>query len=194
MMAAMSIPKPNYSPPFSITRASHVVLTVLDLEESLAFYCDLIGLVVSERTADTAYLRGLEEACHHSLVLQKTTDAPLCRRIGLRVFNEDDLDRAEAHFRGAGLPAQWVEVPHQGRTLHINDPLGTPFEFCATMTVMPRLVTEFARFKLVPDVDAATAFHMGSACPLGLSGRTGHRSVHGNARATRSRSSTASSR
>ena len=172
MMAAM-VPKPNYSPPFNVTRASHVVLTVRDLDASLAFYGDLIRLVVSERTADTAYLRGLEEACHHSLVLQRSSSAPVCRRIGFRVFSEDDLDRAEAHFRGAGLPTQWAKVPHQGRTLHISDPLGTPFEFCATMTVMPRLVTEFATFKggsahrldhfqvLVPDVDQATAFHMG---------------------------------
>lgn len=169
----MPIPKPNYSPPFNITRASHVVLTVRDLDASLAFYCDLIGLVVSERTADAAYLRGLEEVCHHSLVLRQAADAPICQRIGFRVFSEDDLEKAAAHFRGAGLPAQFVEVPHQGRTLHVTDPLGTPFEFCATMSVMPRLVTEFATFKggsahrldhfqvLVPDVDKATAFHMG---------------------------------
>jgi catechol 2,3-dioxygenase len=168
----MAIPKPNYSPPFNITRASHLVLTVRDLDASLAFYCELIGLVVSGRIGDTAYLRGLEEACHHSLVLQRSADAPHCRRIGLRVFSDEDLDRAAAHFRAAALPAQWVEVPHQGRTLHVTDPLGTPFEFCATMDVM-RLVTEFAGFKggsahrldhfqvLAPDVDQAAAFHMG---------------------------------
>ena len=74
MMAAM-IPNPNYNPPFNITRASHLVLTVRDLEASLAFYGELIGLVVSERTADTLYLRGLEEACHHSLVLQRSAGA-----------------------------------------------------------------------------------------------------------------------
>ena len=169
----MSIPRPNYNPPFNITRASHIVLTVRDLEASLAFYSELIGLVVSERTGDTLYLRGLEEACHHSLVLQRTGAAPVCRRIGLRVFTDDDLDKAESHFRKAGLPAQWVEVAHQGRTLHVTDPQGTPFELCATMTVMPRMVTEFATFKggsahrldhfqvLVPDVDQACAFHMG---------------------------------
>jgi catechol 2,3-dioxygenase len=168
----MNIPKPNYHPPFNITRASHVVLTVKDLEASLAFYGELIGLVVSERATDTIYLRGLEEACHHSLVLKRATDAPACLRVGLRVFSDDDLDRAEAHYRQAGLPTQWVEVPHQGRTLHVADPQGVPYEFCATMTVMPRLVTEFARFKggsahrldhfqvYVPDVQAALDFHM----------------------------------
>ena len=167
------IPKPNHTPPFNVTRASHVVLTVRDLEASIAFYCELIGLVLTERAGNTAYLRGLEEACHHSMVLQQSADTPVCRRIGLRVFTEADLEQAEAHFRQADLPTKWVEVPHQGRTLHVNDPLDTPFEFCATMTVVPRMVIEFAAFKggsahrldhfqvLAPDVDQATAFHMG---------------------------------
>src|ERR1044071_9151922 len=98
------IPKPNYAPPFNITRASHLVLTVRDLEASLAFYGELIGLVVSDRTNDALYLRGLEEACHHSLVLRRNKAAPACQRVGLRVFSEEDLDKAEAHFRKAGLP------------------------------------------------------------------------------------------
>ena len=51
----------------------------------------------------------------------------------MRVFTEDDLEKAKAFFERAGLPAKWVEVPHQGRTLHVNDPVGTPLEFCATM-------------------------------------------------------------
>jgi catechol 2,3-dioxygenase len=167
------LPQPNYQPPFQITRASHVVLTVNDLGASLAFYCELIGLVLTERVGNVAYLRGLEEACHHSLVLQQEAEPPACRRVGFRVFSEDDLDRAAAHFRRAGLPAAWAEVPHQGRTLHVNDPQGTPFEFCATMTVVPRQLTEFNRFKggsahrldhfqvLIPDVQAACEFHMG---------------------------------
>lgn len=168
----MPIPPPNFSPPFNITRASHVVLTVRDLDASLAFYGELIGLVVSDRTADRLYLRGLEEACHHSLVLERSTEPPVCRRVGFRVFTEGDLDKAEAFYRAAGLPTRWVEAPHHGRTLHVSDPLGTPFEFCATMTVMPRLITEFHRFKggsahrldhvqvLSPDVERACAFHM----------------------------------
>ena len=168
----MKIPPPNYSPPFNITRASHLVSTVGDIEASLAFYGELIGLVVSDRDPDRLYLRGLEEACHHSLVLERSPEPPACRRIGFRVFTEEDLDKAEAYYRRAGLPTRWIEAPHQGRTLHVTDPHGTPLEFCATMAVMPRLVTEFHRFKggcahrldhfqvLVPDVQGACEFHM----------------------------------
>ena len=168
----MHVPKPVYHPAFNITRASHVVMTVKDLAASRRFYTELVGLVVSDEDADTVYLRGLEEACHHSLVLKRAKGAVECLRIGMRVFTEDDLVAAEAFYRKAGLPAAWVEVPYQGRTLHVTDTLGMPLEFCATMTVMPRLVTQFPLFKggcahrldhyqiLVPDVQAACDFYM----------------------------------
>src|SRR5262245_55439897 len=90
----MSIPQAAYPAPFNTTRASHVVLTVKDLGASRAFYVDAMGFVVSDETADTIYLRGLEEACHHSLVLKRASDASACERIGLRVYTDDDLDVA----------------------------------------------------------------------------------------------------
>ena len=40
---AVTLPRPNYNPPFNITRASHVVLDVKDVAKSRAFYVDLIG-------------------------------------------------------------------------------------------------------------------------------------------------------
>jgi len=140
--SAVAIPKPNYNPPFNITRASHSVLHVKDLAKSRAFYVDLIGLVVSDEDKDTIYLRGVAEICHHSLVL-KRANAPQAERVGMRCFTEEDLEKAKRHFEKAGLPALWVERPYQGRTLHVSDPLGLPLEFCATMTLKPRLMTSF---------------------------------------------------
>ena len=139
----MNIPPPVHNPPFNITRASHVVLTVRDLDASRRFYTQVIGLAVSGEEGDTLYLRGLEEACHHSLVLRRTAGQALCERVGFRVFTEQDLDAVHAYYTSAGLPVAWAKVPHQGRTLHVSDPFGTPLEFCATMDVMPRLLTDF---------------------------------------------------
>jgi len=143
----MSIPRAVYPAPFNVTRASHLVLGVKDLGASRAFYVDAMGFVVSDEDADTLYLRGLEEACHHSLVLKRSDRAPACERVGLRVYTEDDLAAAKSYFERAGLPAQWVEVPHQGRTLHVADAVGTLLELCATMTVMPRMLVQFQVFK-----------------------------------------------
>jgi len=167
----MHVPKPVFHPPFNITRSSHVVMTVRDLKASKHFYTELIGLIVTEESADTVYLRGLEEACHHSLVLKKSS-TPEFLHIGMRVFTDDDLVKLEAWYKGQGLPTKWVEVPHQGKTLHTTDKAGMPLEFCATMTVVPRLVTQFPLFKggcahrldhyqiLSPDVQGACDFYM----------------------------------
>src|SRR2546426_4368301 len=91
----------------------------------------LIGFIVSDEGKDTIYLRGVAEACHHSLVLKRARGEPQAERVGMRVFTEEDLDKAKFFFAKAGLPAKWVEVAHQGRTLHVADASGAPIEFCA---------------------------------------------------------------
>ena len=141
----MQLPTPVYKPPFNITRASHVVSRVSDLEASRAFYCDTLGMVVSDEDSQTLWLRGLEEACHHSLVLK--LGKPAAERVGMRVLTEEDLDLLQAHFAAAGFPTRWVEVAHQGRTLHTTDPAGTPLEFCATMDKRPRLFSDVSRYR-----------------------------------------------
>jgi catechol 2,3-dioxygenase len=168
----MDLPRTDYDVPFNITRSSHVVLTVKDLAASRLFYTEVIGLVVTAEEGDTLYLRGVEEACHHSLVLCRSGDAPACARIGMRVRREPDLDRLKGFFESRGCSAGWADVPHQGRTLHASDAVGVPLEFCASMPVVPRMITQFHLHKggaaaridhcqiLVPDVRKATEFYM----------------------------------
>ena len=139
------LPASVHKPAFNVTRASHAVHRVRDLAASRAFYVDLIGLVVSDEADGTIWLRGLEEGCHHSLVLKAGGKAgdkageARSERIGFRVLTEEDLELAQAGFARAGFPTAWVAVAHQGRTLHTTDPAGTPLEFCAVMETRPRL-------------------------------------------------------
>lgn len=168
----MTIPRPNFNPPFNITRASHLVHTVRDLARSRDFYTEVVGLVVSDEDKDTLWLRGVEEIAHHSLTLKRTSGRPQSERVGFRVFTEEDLDRAKSHFDRTGIEAAFVEVPHQGRTLHFNDPAGTPVELCASMPAKPRLYAKIHLHKgaaalrmdhyqvLVPDVVGTAKFYM----------------------------------
>lgn len=133
-------------PPFNITRASHVVLNVTDLDASRAFYTDLIGLVVSDHDDEAVYLRGLEEACHHSLVLRKAA-APSCARIGLRTRTDADLRKAKDYFEATGVGARFVDTPYQGLTLHVSDAVGMPLELCATMPLKPRLMSDYKAYR-----------------------------------------------
>lgn len=139
------IPAPVFRPPFNLTRASHLVLHVPDLQASKAFYVDTLGFFLSLEEKGRLHLRGLEEGCFHSLVLE--TGEPTCSRVGFRVLTEDDLDAAEHHFRARGMPTAWVDVPHQGRTLHTADAVGTPLELCVSMRPQPRQILNVSQFR-----------------------------------------------
>ncbi len=166
------LPPAQFNPPCRITRTSHFVVTVRDLDASLHFYTEVLGLIVSSRDSKTAYLRGVEEACHHSLVLRRSAGEPVCQRVGMRVMTEDDLDRAHDAFAAAGCAPKFVEAPHQGRTLHLTDVTGCPIELTARMDAMPRMITKFTSHRggcaqridhcqiLVPDVRRAAIFWM----------------------------------
>jgi catechol 2,3-dioxygenase len=165
------IPAPLFRPPFDVTRASHVVLLVRDLAASRAFYVDTIGLIVSDENSHAIYLRGIEEVCHHSLVLKQAPQAG-CQQIGMRVQTDDDLDLAAAYLGKAGLSVEWVEVPYQRRTLRVVDPSGIHLEFCVSMDLMPRMIMQFDRFRGAcpqrldhfqvhsQDVEVSMAFYM----------------------------------
>ncbi|WP_131055491.1 3,4-dihydroxyphenylacetate 2,3-dioxygenase [Raoultella planticola] len=133
-------------PPFNVTRASHIVLNVRDLEASKHFYRELVGLIVSDEDVSTVWLRGLEERGHHSLVLRKSAQ-PGCARIGMRVHSEDDVKRARDYFAAQGANAELVEVPWQGLTLHVSDSIGVPLEFCATMEPRERMFKQYHRYR-----------------------------------------------
>lgn len=139
------LPETNHHPEFAITRASHVTLGVTDLEASRDFYRDVVGLVVTEETDDVVYLRGLEEAAHHSLVLQRSEVAQ-AHRVGLRVRSAEDITAAEKFFKTANIEFQRVERDHQGPTLQFRDPVGTLIEFTSEMTVVDRKMQSFHQF------------------------------------------------
>jgi catechol 2,3-dioxygenase len=163
----MTAPDAYCDPPFRITRTSHVCMAVADLDASCAFYEALAGLRVSRRDDDAAYLRGVEEVAHHSLVLRRADEGPSCDAIGFRVFGERDLDAARAWFDGCEVATEWVDRSGQGRTLLVRHTSGIPFELTAAMTQMSRALTDYPSHRggralrldhvqvIVPDVGAA---------------------------------------
>jgi catechol 2,3-dioxygenase len=167
----MQPPKTPRTAPFRITRASHLELTVRDLSRSRDFYTQVLGLAVTHEDRNRVYLRGVEERNHHSLILTRTEDAPSCVRTGLRVFDEEDLDKAQFFFEQQGMVAEFVEAPFQGRTLRTRDIVGAPLEFCASMDRLERIDQKFEDLRgagalrfdhyqvTAPDVQVAAAFY-----------------------------------
>lgn len=166
------LPTTNPHPEFAITRASHVSIGVTDLERSRDFYRDVVGLVVTAETDDVVYLRGLEEAAHHSLVLERS-DVPKAHRVGLRVRSDEDILAAERFFKAADIEYQRVERDHQGPTIRFRDPVGTLMELTSSMDVVERKMQRFNEFVggapqridhyqvVTYDVRTATEFYTG---------------------------------
>ena len=166
----MPIPQPNLYPPFNVVRLSHVEFIVKDLAASRAFYVDTLGLQVTDEDPSTIYLRALEERGHHCMVLRKGEKSQVAA-LSLKVYAEEDLDKAKAFFDAKGLANSWVERPYQGRTLRAIDICGTPREFYFKMDrlapihqqyklyhgVKPLRIDHFNCF--TPDVDASVAFY-----------------------------------
>lgn len=135
--------------PFDILRAAHVELVVTDLSRARAWYVDVLGFVVTAEEPGALYLRGLEEAVHHSLVLRQG-EAPRCGHIAFRVASPDDPDRLAHLCSSQGLPTRWLQAgaePGQGRALRTVDPSGLPVEFFAEMERAPRLLQEFHLYR-----------------------------------------------
>jgi catechol 2,3-dioxygenase len=147
---------------------------VKDLDASIRFYTEVLGMVLSDHDGDIAYLRGIEEACHHSVVLTHTDGGPAAECVGMRVASEEDLHRAREHFLAAGGTAEFVDRAYQGPSLLTSFGPGTPpIELCSSMPVLPRLLNNFPAQKggrllrldhyqcVVPDVQNTFAKFMG---------------------------------
>ncbi|MEO1060592.1 MAG: catechol 2,3-dioxygenase [Actinomycetota bacterium] len=93
-----------------ILRLSHATVRVPDIELALAYYAEVVGLVVTGRDdvgtdAERAYLKGWDEHQHHSLILQR---APTYGLDGLafKVMEEAELDRLADRVTAAGIEVQ----------------------------------------------------------------------------------------
>ncbi|MGJ8594260.1 3,4-dihydroxyphenylacetate 2,3-dioxygenase [Sulfitobacter sp.] len=166
----MPIPAPNLYPDFNIIRLSHIELFVRDLAWSRAYYVDTLGLQVTYEDADAIYLRAMEERGHHCLILRKGTSGEV-GVLGFKVWDEGELDKAEAWFKARDLPTEWIERPFMGRVLRTRDPWGVPLEFYTKMDRLPVIAQEYKLYRGVKplridhfnlfssNVDAAVAFY-----------------------------------
>ena len=142
----MPLPAHVLDPPFNIVRCAYVVLGVRDVAASVSFYSETIGLSVEDANGDFAYLRGMEELQHHSLVLVQSGE-PVCRAMGFKLASESDLDRAAAYFAGEHVEHAFVARAHQGRTLAVTDRFGLRFEYYFAMERRPRILQKYGLYK-----------------------------------------------
>ncbi|MEB3100494.1 3,4-dihydroxyphenylacetate 2,3-dioxygenase [Ferviditalea candida] len=129
----------------NIIRLHHAALNVTDLEKARHFYEDGLGLIVTESDGRHLYLRGIDDANHHSLMLIKAGQ-PSLNHIAYRVSSEEALDRLGQIFLSENLPIRWLDKDEecgQGRALRVQDPQGFPVEFFCGMEKTELMMQKF---------------------------------------------------
>lgn len=114
-----------------LARLGHVALETQDLEKSLAFFRDAVGLEIVARTDETVYLRAIDEFDHHSLSLTEAESAGV-DHIGWQTQERDDISKFADQLNEQGLNVSWVDEDTelgQGESIRFSTPNGHPFEF-----------------------------------------------------------------
>lgn len=91
--------------PFRYRRLGYVALNVTDLERSIAFYRDLVGLSISDKSESFVALRCSRD--HHNVLLYQAA-APGLKRIGFELESASDLVAARRHVEALGYPIEEI--------------------------------------------------------------------------------------
>ncbi|EKN65347.1 glyoxalase/bleomycin resistance protein/dioxygenase [Neobacillus bataviensis LMG 21833] len=113
-----------------IAKLGHVALVTTDLEKSLWFYKEVIGLEETEVVDGTHYLRAWGDFEHHTLSV-KSGDKAHLDHIAWRAKRPEDVEGFAKLLEEAGTEVTWVEAGEeagQGRAIRFQLPSEHHFE------------------------------------------------------------------
>ncbi|BBC38420.1 Catechol 1,2-dioxygenase [Streptomyces graminofaciens] len=113
------------TPPLGdIAHLGHVELLTPDLDRSLWFFTEILGLTENGRFGGSVYLRTWDDYEHHSLTLTAHSTNGI-RRTALRASSEEALQRRVEELESRGRAGRWVEdEPGIGPLYVTTDPDG----------------------------------------------------------------------
>jgi catechol 2,3-dioxygenase len=118
-----------------IMRPGHIQLRVLNMDEALQHYVDLMGLIEMDRDErGRVYLKGWTEVDKYSVVLREAEQAGM-DFVGFKCLDEAALDRLNADLQAAGVATEEIpagDLKDCGRRIAFTIPTGHRFELFAT--------------------------------------------------------------
>ncbi|KAA0873601.1 VOC family protein, partial [Nitrincola tapanii] len=118
-----------------VMRPGHVQIRVLDLDEAVKHYTELLGLIEMDRDDQgRVYLKAWTEVDKFSVVLQEA-DQPGMDFMAFKCVDEATLDRLAAEIRAFGLEVTELpagDLKDCGRRMQFVAPTGHTFELFAT--------------------------------------------------------------
>lgn len=107
-----------------LSHFSHIEIYATDVDESVRFYEDEIGLRVIDRDGDRVFLRAWGDWYAYSLVLRPGTQPGLVR-MAWRTTSDEALDEAAARIDATEYAGQWLEpADGLGRSYVFTGPYG----------------------------------------------------------------------
>ena len=120
-----------------VLRPGHLQLRVLDLNEALSFYRDVLGLEEMGRDASgRVYLKAWDERDHHSIILRQADRAGM-DFMAFKVDSAATLDKLEADLRDRGLKTSRLpagDLLETGERVRFEIPSGHQIELYAHKT------------------------------------------------------------
>ncbi len=116
-----------------VLRLSHVDITVPDLELAHAYYTEVLGLELVERTDGRLWLKCWDERDHHCLSIRQDTRTGM-DRFSFKCESPDDLDRLEKRIEQSGRSVSRIsagEEVGQGESIRFELPSGHEMELVA---------------------------------------------------------------
>jgi catechol 2,3-dioxygenase len=104
--------QPDYDPGPQLAHAGTINLGTPDLERSLWFFRDLLGMEVVAQDGGVAYLRGYQELVHHSLVLTQQEEARV-NGYGFRVKRKQDVELFHKQLEDQGVQTVELAAGHE---------------------------------------------------------------------------------
>lgn len=106
-----------------LSHLSYIAITSPDVERSVKFYEDHVGLTVVDRVDGAVYLRCWGDYYRYSLVIVPG-DEPAMDTMAWRTSSPEALEEAAKRIEAAGAAGEWVEVPAIGRAYRFTGPWG----------------------------------------------------------------------
>ncbi|MEZ5218567.1 MAG: catechol 2,3-dioxygenase [Ilumatobacteraceae bacterium] len=113
-----------------VLRPGHMQIRVLDLDESIEFYTNVIGLIQTGREGDRAYFKAWDEHDHNSFIIREADEAGV-DFFGFKVLDEATLNQLEADLNAYGVSTERIpagEMLETGERVRFEIPSGHQIE------------------------------------------------------------------
>ena len=106
-----------------LSHLSYVAITSPDVEASVKFYEEQVGLTVVDRVDGNVYLRCWGDYYAYSLVVVPG-DEPSLATMAWRTSSAEALDEAAKRIEAAGVQGEWIDGYKTGRSYRFTGPFG----------------------------------------------------------------------